>query len=47
MRRTSHQLAQDVIDKAGYGGAFGTDWETAVGLAVHEDPYLGQSGSGT
>ncbi len=40
----AHQLAQDVIDKAGYGERFGHGLGHGVGLAVHEDPYLGKSG---
>lgn len=43
----AHQLAQDVIDKAGYGERFGHGLGHGVGLAVHEDPYLGKSGSDT
>ena len=45
--RAAHQLAQDVIDKAGYGERFGHGLGHGVGLAVHEDPYLGKSGEGT
>lgn len=40
----AHQLAQDVIDRAGYGERFGHGLGHGVGLAVHEDPYLGKSG---
>jgi Xaa-Pro aminopeptidase len=43
----AHQLAQDVIDKAGYGDRFGHGLGHGVGLDVHEDPYLGKSGEGT
>ena len=44
---TAHDLAQSVIDKAGYGDRFGHGLGHGVGLAVHEDPYLGKSGSDT
>lgn len=37
----AHRLAQDVIDAAGYGDRFGHGLGHGVGLAVHEDPYLG------
>ncbi len=37
----AHKLAQDVIDAAGYGERFGHGLGHGVGLAVHEDPYLG------
>jgi len=43
----AHQLAQDVIDRAGYGDRFGHGLGHGVGLAVHEDPYLGPSAAGT
>ena len=43
----AHQLAQDVIDRAGYGERFGHGLGHGVGLAVHEDPYLGKSGRDT
>ena len=43
----AHLLAQDVIDKAGYGERFGHGLGHGVGLAVHEDPYLGKSGADT
>ncbi|MBK6320056.1 MAG: aminopeptidase P family protein [Dehalococcoidia bacterium] len=43
----AHMLAQDVIDRAGYGDRFGHGLGHGVGLAVHEDPYLGKSGADT
>lgn len=43
----AHQLAQDVIDKAGYGDRFGHGLGHGVGLDVHEDPYLGKSSTDT
>ena len=43
----AHQLAQDVIDRAGYGERFGHGLGHGVGLDVHEDPYLGKSGRDT
>jgi len=43
----AHKLAQDVIEKAGYGERFGHGLGHGVGLAVHEDPYLGKSGEST
>ena len=43
----AHQLAQAVIDKAGYGERFGHGLGHGIGLAVHEDPYLGKSGRDT
>ncbi|MEO8541411.1 MAG: Xaa-Pro peptidase family protein [bacterium] len=43
----AHELAQSVIDKAGYGDRFGHGLGHGLGLAVHEDPYLGKSSSDT
>jgi Xaa-Pro aminopeptidase len=43
----AHKLAGDVIAKAGYGERFGHGLGHGVGLAVHEDPYLGPSGRDT
>ena len=40
-------LARSVIEKAGYGERFGHGLGHGVGLAVHEDPYLGPNGSDT
>ena len=37
----AHRLALDVIEAAGYGDRFGHGLGHGVGLAVHEDPYLG------
>ena len=37
----AHKLAEDVIRTAGYGERFGHGLGHGVGLAVHEDPYLG------
>jgi len=39
------QLARDVIERAGYGDAFGHGLGHGVGLAVHEFPRLGLSSS--
>ena len=39
----AHMLAQQLIDKAGYGERFGHGLGHGVGLDVHEDPYLGTS----
>jgi len=39
------QLARSVVDKAGYGDAFGHGLGHGVGLAVHEFPTLGPSSS--
>ncbi|MGE3073858.1 MAG: aminopeptidase P family protein [Dehalococcoidia bacterium] len=41
------RLARSVIEKAGYGERFGHGLGHGVGLAVHEDPYLGTSASDT
>ena len=41
------ELARSVIEKAGYGDRFGHGLGHGVGLAVHEDPYLGSSASDT
>ncbi|MGE0601851.1 MAG: aminopeptidase P family protein [Dehalococcoidia bacterium] len=41
------RLARSVIEKAGYGERFGHGLGHGVGLAVHEDPYLGSSSSDT
>jgi Xaa-Pro aminopeptidase len=43
----AHQLAQAVIDRAGYGERFGHGLGHGVGLDVHEDPYLGKSSTDT
>jgi len=43
----AHMLAQAVIDRAGYGDRFGHGLGHGVGLDVHEDPYLGKSGTDT
>lgn len=37
----AHELAHDVIRRAGYGDCFGHGLGHGVGLEVHEDPYLG------
>ncbi|HNO66737.1 MAG TPA: M24 family metallopeptidase, partial [Tepidiformaceae bacterium] len=44
---TAHKLAQDVIDRAGYGERFGHGLGHGVGLDVHEAPYLGTTSTDT
>ena len=41
------RLARSVIERAGYGDAFGHGLGHGVGLAVHESPTLGPGGSGS
>ncbi len=45
--KAAHELAASVISKAGYGDRFGHGLGHGVGLDVHEDPYLGKSGTNT
>ena len=39
--KDAHQIAQSVIDHAGYGDKFGHGLGHGVGLQIHEHPYLG------
>lgn len=43
----AHELAQGVIDRAGYGDRFGHGLGHGVGLDVHEAPYLGKTSTDT
>jgi Xaa-Pro aminopeptidase len=43
----AHQIAQEVIDRAGYGERFGHGLGHGIGLAVHEAPHLGKTGRDT
>lgn len=43
----AHDLAWSVIDRAGYGEQFGHGLGHGVGLAVHEQPYLGKTSEDT
>jgi Xaa-Pro aminopeptidase len=45
--RTADDLARSVIERAGYGDRFGHGLGHGVGVAVHEDPYLGPSSTDT
>ena len=40
-------LARDVIERAGYGAAFGHSLGHGLGLAIHEEPYLGPNSGDT
>lgn len=45
--KDAHELAESVIERYGYGEAFGHGLGHGVGLEVHERPYLGQSSNDT
>ena len=39
----AHQIAQQIIDGAGYGDRFGHGLGHGVGLQIHEHPYIGET----
>ena len=41
--KDAHQIAQRVIDDAGYGERFGHGLGHGVGLQIHEHPYIGET----